>query len=168
MIPFPWLKAAPYLVIGVLLILLAGVSRLYLDERDALVIEQTRFDSFVATVAEKGRSALERKKQVEADQKKALAQVEKDYEDRIPEIRRDAVAQYRAAHPARLRDQPSQGAGRSAVRDDGAGLALDDGAAEKCVHDEAFIEDAAEDARKVEAWQAWCILNQCPIAAEVL
>lgn len=90
MIAFPWLKAAPYLVIVALLALLAGMTRLYLGERDARVSEQTRFDSFVSAVAEKGRAAAERNKRIEEAHQQALAAVEKDYADRIPEIRLNA------------------------------------------------------------------------------
>ena len=56
MIPFPWLKAAPYIAIAVLAALLALMTNLYLGKRDELA-------GFQATVA-----------QANADQLKALCE----------------------------------------------------------------------------------------------
>lgn len=146
-------------VIGVLLVLLGIVGRLYIDKRDALIIEKANFMTFVARVDELGKEAEAKKAKDEADQLKNLAKVKADHEKQLVEIRDGAVA----AYLARLRQRVPKNPGSGAVQGGGSGIRLDDGASAQCVPDEGFIRDAAEDAEKVGAWQEYCRLNQCPV-----
>ena len=146
-------------VIGVLLILLGIVGRLYIGARDDLIVEKANFTNFVSRVDELGKEAEAKRLRDEADQLKNLEKVKADHEKQIPTIRARAVANYLA----RVRNDASTNSGSGSVRQDGTGIRLDDGASKKCVLDQRLIEDAAEDAAKVEAWRAYCTLNNCPV-----
>lgn len=120
---------------------------------------QQDFDKFALDTYNTGLKAEAKKQEDEQKARDNLKKVQADHEKQIPTIRARAVANYRAAHG--LPDDPGTGAGGSSVREEGSGIRLDDGTGKKCVPDQAFIEDAAEDALKVEAWRAWCALNEC-------
>lgn len=122
---------------------------------------QQAFDKFTIDTKDAGLKAEAKKQEDEQKAKDNLKKVQADHEKQIPTIRASAVANYLAAH--RVPDDPGTGAGGGSVRQDGAGISLDDGAGKKCVLDEGFIADAAEDAEKVEAWRAYCTLNNCPV-----
>lgn len=122
---------------------------------------QQAFDKFTIDTKDAGLKAEAKKQEDEQKAKDNLKKVQADHEKQIPTIRARAVANYLAAH--RLPDDPGASAGSGSVRQDGAGIRLDDGASKKCVLDQRLIEDAAEDAAKVEAWRAYCTLNNCPV-----
>ena len=146
-------------VIGALLILLGIVGRLYIGARDDLIVEKANFTNFVSRVDELGKEAEAKRLRDEADQLKNLEKVKADHEKQIPTIRARAVANYLA----RVRNDASANSGGGAVQGNGAGIRLDDGTGKECLDDQGFIEDAAEDAAKVEAWRAYCTLNNCPV-----
>lgn len=148
-------------VIAALAALLGLMTNLYLGARDDLAVEKANFTSFVARTGELGAEAEAKRLRDEADQLKNLKKVQADHEKQIPTIRARAVANYLAAH--RLPDDPGASPGGGSLRETGTGLRLDDGASKKCVPDEAFIENCAEDADKVEAWRSYCTLNSCPV-----
>ena len=122
---------------------------------------QQAFDEFTLGTKDAGLKAEDKRLDDEQKAKDNLKKVQEDHEKQIPAIRSRAVANYLAAH--RLPDGPGASAGSGSVRQDGAGLRLDDGASKKCVLDQRLIEDAADDATKVKAWQTYCRLNNCPV-----
>ena len=154
--PFDWIKAAPWIACVVLALALAAMTGKYLSKRDELV-------ALTASVRVLGEAAEARVKAAKKESEDNLEKVKADYEKQVPEIRSSAVASYlarRAADPARVREPV---AGGGPVSGDGAGVRVDDGTLKECVPDEEFIEDAAEDAAKVEAWRSYCALNHCPV-----
>lgn len=122
---------------------------------------QQAFDKFTIDTKDAGLKAEAKKQEDEQKAKDNLKKVQADHEKQIPTIRARAVANYLAAH--RMPDDAGESAGGGPVREDGAGIRLDDGAGKECVLDEAFIANAAEDAAKVEAWRSYCTLNSCPV-----
>lgn len=122
---------------------------------------QQAFDKFALDTYNTGLKAEAKKQEDEQKAKDNLKKVKADHEKQIPTIRARAVANYLAAH--RMPDDAGESAGGGPVREDGAGIRLDDGAGKECVLDEAFIANAAEDAAKVEAWRAYCTMNNCPV-----
>lgn len=147
MTPFNWIKWAPWIACAALSVALAGMGNLYLGKRDELA-------SWKATVATLGRAAEQRVAAVKKEGEDNLQKVKADHEASIPTVRSGAVAAYRMRNPV---------AGRGTVPGNAAGIKVDDGSGAQRVPDETFIADAAEDAAKVEAWRAWCQLNQCPV-----
>ena len=146
MIGLPWLKMLPWGIAALMAIAAATCLHLYQSERD----------SFVAYRAEVTAIGKAQEAQIEKERQQAeenLKQGRQDYENKIPVIRRDAVASYRMRYPQSSRcEMPGNAAGQQ----------VDDGTAAKCVADE-FIADAADDAAKVTAWQDWCKRNNCPV-----
>ena len=122
---------------------------------------QQAFDKFALDTYNTGLKAEAKKQEDEQKAKDNLKKVQADHEKQIPTIRARAVANYLAAH--RLPDSPGASAGSGSVRQDGAGIRMDAGTSKECLDDQGFIEDAAEDAAKVEAWRAYCTLNNCPV-----
>lgn len=120
------------------------------------------WDSARSDLIEYKASIAQMATDVEAENAKAarvhlqnLEILRKDYEINVPEIRRGAVT----AYLARLHAV----AGTSGVSGTGPGIKLDDGAVSQCVPDEQFIQDAAEDATKIAAWQQYGKLNHIPV-----
>lgn len=122
---------------------------------------QQAFDKFALDTYNTGLKAEAKKQEDEQKAKDNLKKVQADHEKQIPTIRARAVANYLAAH--RLPDDPGSSTGSGSVRQDGAGIRMDAGTSKECLDDQGFIEDAAEDAAKVEAWRAYCTLNNCPV-----
>ena len=122
---------------------------------------QQAFDKFALDTYNTGLKAEAKKQEDEQKAKDNLKKVQADHEKQIPTIRARAVANYLAAHS--MPDDSGTSTGSGSVRENGAGIRLDDGAGKECVLDQGFIEDAAEDASKVEAWRAYCTLNNCPV-----
>ena len=122
---------------------------------------QQAFDKFTIDTKDAGLKAEAKKQEDEQKAKDNLKKVQADHEKQIPTIRARAVANYLAAH--RLPDDPGSSTGSGSVRQDGAGIRMDAGTSKECLDDQGFIEDAAEDAAKVEAWRAYCTLNNCPV-----
>lgn len=141
-----------YVVIVALAAALLGMTNLYLGKRDELA-------GFQSKVTAEGKAAETANKLVADQHKENLVQVRKDYEDQVPEIRNNAVANYVAAHPPVVRY-------RTVVRtvpSDGASVPVDDGAQPEPILDEPFIQECAEDSAKVGAFQQYCKLNHCPV-----
>lgn len=158
-----FLKFWPYIVIAALVAALVGMGHLYLGKRDELAAQVTKYNYFVGATAVIGKQAEETKKADEAKHEQNLQQVKENHENQIDQVRTDAVANYIAAHPVRVRNVASTSSGSGSVRGDGSGLKLDDGTSKECIPDQAFIQDAAEDAEKVGAWIEYCQRNNCPV-----
>lgn len=122
---------------------------------------QQAFDKFALDTYNTGLKAEAKKQEDEQKAKDNLKKVQADHEKQIPTIRARAVANYLAAHS--MPDDSGTSTGSGSVRENGAGIRLDDATSKKCVPDEVFIENCAEDADKVEAWRAYCTLNNCPV-----
>ena len=120
---------------------------------------QQDFDKFALDTYNTGLKAEAKKQEDEQKARDNLKKVQADHEKQIPTIRARAVANYLA----RVRNGASANSGGGAVQGNGAGIRMDAGTSKECLDDQGFIEDAAEDAEKVEAWRAYCTLNQCPI-----
>lgn len=141
-----WLAA-----LALMSVALGVMTNLYLAKRDELA-------TFTGQVEQAARDAQAEKERVEKQHAVNLEQVRKDHEDKIPEIRAGAVANYlshrRVSKPA---------ASSVTVPGDGPGIRVDDAAERQCVPDDAFIENSAEDAEKLDAWIDWCQRNNCPV-----
>ena len=145
MIPDIWVKALPWLIAAVLAFALAGMTHLYLAERD-------EFTAFQAQVKQLGEQAEAEKVRIEQDYSENLKKVQANYEQRTVEVRSSAVRTY----AGRMRNTSSRSSAVPAIAN---GIKVDDGASKECVPDRTFIEDASEDALKVEAWREWATLN---------
>ena len=150
--PLAWLKIGAIAVIAFLIGALVVMTNLYVGKRDEVIRYQAEVSALATQAAEKAEK-------IKALHEETLIKVRKDYEERVPQIRDDAVAAYRASLRVRIQPKPSS----SGVPTPSPGIQVDDGAGKECVLDEQFIRDAAEDAAKVEAWREWCFSNQCPI-----
>ena len=160
-------KTWPYLVAFALgAILFGGVAwkiqglRVTAAEQKTTRVQQD-FDKFALDTYNTGLKAEAKKQEDEQKARDNLKKVQADHEKQLPTIRARAVASYLAAH--RLPDDSGTSAGSGSVRQDGAGIRMDAGTSKECLDDQGFIEDAAEDAAKVEAWRAYCTLNNCPV-----
>ena len=142
-----WIKALPWGIAALMAFAAAFCLHLYQSERDAFTTHRAK----VEAIAEAQQAQIEKDKQ-QAEEN--LKQVRKYYEDRIPDIRYAAVRNYRLRYPNTC---------SCALPGNAASIQVDDGASQKCVADEQFIRDAAEDAVKVGAFQDWCKRNNCPI-----
>ena len=160
-------KAWPYLVAFALgAILFGGAAwkiqglRVTAAEQKTTRVQQA-FDKFALDTYNTGLKAEAKKQEDEQKAKDNLKKVQADHEKQIPTIRARAVANYLVAHG--MPDDSGTSAGSGSVRENGAGIRMDDAGGKKCVPDQAFIENCAEDADKVEAWRAYCTLNNCPV-----
>ena len=160
-------KVWPYLVAFALgAILFGGAAwkiqglRVTAAKQETTSVQQA-FDKFALDTYNTGLKAEAKKQEDEQKAKDNLKKVQADHEKQIPTIRARAVANYLASH--RMPDDARASAGSGAMRETGTSIRLDDGAGNECVLDQGFIEDAAEDADKVEAWRAYCTLNNCPV-----
>lgn len=145
--PLMLLKAAPWIIAGILALGVALMAHLYLKERDA-------FTAFRAEVKTLGEAAEAEKVRIQAAYDENLKKVKEQNENQLPRVRRDAVAAYKLRYPT---------SSCGSVSDPASSQQVDDGTVAKCVPDAAFIEAAAEDALKLDAWQSWAILNQIPV-----
>ena len=141
----PWLKLLPWIIAAAMALAAATCLHLYQSERDAFV-------AYRAEVTAIGKAQEEQVRKQEAQAAENLKQVRKDYEDKIPSIRRDAVTAYRLRNPQ---------SGSCAMPGNSASQQVDDGASKEPVADE-FVRACAEDAAKVTAWQDYCKRNNCP------
>lgn len=123
---------------------------MYLGKRDEL----TTLTASVKTLGKAAQARLEQEKKQSADN---LKKVTDDHEKLIPAIRDGAIAAYRLRHPVTSSGPVSANAVGKPVANDPLG---------ECLPDTALLENAAEDASKLSAWQQWCMLNQCPIQSE--
>ena len=160
-------KFWPYLVAFALGAALVGSAvwkiqglRVTAEQQKTTRVQQS-FDRFALDTYNTGVKADAKRLEDEQKAKDNLKKVQEDHEKQIPTIRARAVANYLATHG--MPDDAGTSAGSGPVREDSAGIRLDDGTSKKCVLDQGFIEDAAEDASKVEAWRSYCTLNNCPV-----
>ena len=158
------MKAAPWFICALLALMLAAMTHLYMGERDALAVEKTKFDTFVAAVEREGREAEAANQKTKDEHKQNLETIKEEHESQIPRIRNEAVANYLSGRPtAIVRQRSAANPGGGSMPGNGAGIKLDDGEKRQCLPDEAFIQDAAEDAAKLGAWHQYCTLNRCPV-----
>ena len=142
-------KALPWLLAAALAAYASIVTGRYLDKRDEMT-------TFKAQVEQMGAAAQAAADQAKTDAEDNLKKVQAANEKKLPAIRANAVARYLD----RLRKSDASG---GSVPTNAAGVGVDDGAGKECVPDRRFVTDAAEDAAKVEAFRAYCILNNCPV-----
>lgn len=141
------------LFVIVLAAFLAGGSAAWTVQGWRLDAVQSRFDGFVATVKAKGEAAEKLKAAKEAEH----ARITKEIRDAIPKqiaaARSGAVTAYRLRHPnagGSCVPSAADSAGRpDAAREEPVAAGWSGTAAP------AFIEDCAQDATVVNAWQAW-------------
>ena len=145
MIPSLWLKAAPWIVAGVMALVATMAGKMYLSEHD-------EFTAFRAEVKTLGEAAEREKIAIESESKANLEKVKK-YERNIHAIRIAAVAAYRLRYA---------NASCSSLPVSSASLKMDDGTGQKQM-DDSFISDCGDDAAKLEAWREWGRLNKLPI-----
>lgn len=99
------------------------------------------------------KQAISDKERVESERNENLEKV-KEHEANLPAVRAGAVAAYLRMHP---------GASCSAMPGITQGKQANDGAGKECVPDAVFIEDAADDADKINEWIMWAVANHIPI-----
>jgi hypothetical protein len=130
---------------------------------DAVTTEYAEFRATVqAEGARKQKEEDAREAAWKAQQETALTRVKEDYENRIKDAK--VVADRALANYRKLRDS---GSGSGGVRRDGAagGNAVDDGTLQKPLFART-LANCAEDALKLQAWQAWCEGIKCPVTGD--
>lgn len=151
--PLTLYRSLPYIIIVVLVVAHAWTTNLYLGKRDQLA-------ALTASTQALGQAAQKIVEEKKIEHANNLQTVKENYENHVPTIRADAVRNYLAAHHRRVRVER---AGGGALPRDAPGEQVDDRASKELVPDSAFIEDAAEDALKLNAWQEWSRLNAIPV-----
>lgn len=135
-----------------------GVQGWRLDstKKDLLVLE--------TSVKTLGEQAKIEKEKIEQERDANLVKVE-TYEKSLPDVRSNAVAAYKLRYPNTCRSGVSQPTARKQVDDGTTKEPVAPGSAESStfITESTFIEDSAEDANKLAAWQAWAILNDIPV-----
>ena len=147
--PLALIKAAPWIIIAILSALLALSTNLYMGERD-------EFATFKGRVDQANADQLKALNELADQRETNLKEVRKDYEDKVPAIRANAVAAYCLRHPALCQPAPAC--------ESPASVPVDDGAKQEPVACEReFIVACGDDANKIGAWQDWCRRNNCPV-----
>jgi len=119
--------------------------------------EKTEYLQYASGVTAVAKQAIDDKERTEQERDANLKKV-KEHEAELPSIRAGAVAAYIAAH--RMPNKPGQGAMPGITQ----GKQANDGAGKESVSDlSGFIEDAADDADKIDQWQEWAIRNKIPL-----
>jgi hypothetical protein len=148
-----WIKATPWCLAGVLALLLALMSHLYLSERDALMLIKGQ----VETTTKIAKQEVQDAKDLGT---KNLQILKATYEnERIPEARKLAVSNY----VAWMRQQSAASARQNA---NAAGQQENDGTLEKCLADPTatrLVSNAGEDVVRIDEWITYCTRNNCPI-----
>ena len=143
-----FLKALPWGLAAVMTGITYVMLNLYMHERDAYVAYQAEVKRIAAA---KEAQVAAQKAQAEAD----LKQVRKDYEAKVPAIRRDAVAAYKLRHTDY---------GTYPLPGNAACQRVDDGTqSQQLAPDPDFIRACAEDVAKLSAFQDYCKRNHCPV-----
>jgi len=158
-----WLKAAPWIIIAFLVLALGTVTNAYLGKRDELA-------TFTAQVAAEGKKAKKDLEDAKKFSETTLKRLKDENENLIPQIRKDAVANYIATHPAKRVRVPTCPVG-GGVPTDTNSVQVDDATVEEQIFDEpaldgAFIEECAIDSAKVTTWQQWCRDHRCPVEVQ--
>ena len=136
----PWVAAAIFFAVAVL----AGAA--YRTERENHL-------TYKAAVEQAGKDAQSAEIKKAEAQMQALTRIREKYEQQLSDAR--ALANYRLRYPNNS---------ACGVRGTGSGITMDDAAARKFVAtDDAFISGCADDAKKLMAWQEYCVANNCPV-----
>ena len=138
------------ILIGSLMALVGLFYNLWLGARDDLA-------GFKAQIAQSAAYAEEENARMLRVQLANLNVLKVDYEATLHQVRSDAIANYLAR---RVRTKPVGEAGMPATS---PGIKLDDGAAKECGFDSAIVQDAADDAHKLTAWQTYSKQNHIPV-----
>ena len=135
---------------------LAGTAALFFALWNSSVKE---FAEYRAKVAAIGEQQAAETKRINEQHETTLEVVSNAWNDQLPAIRKNAVANYIAATRGGLLPSTDKCAlSVNAVRPESL-----DGSAAECVPPESFITNCAEDAGKVMAWQEWARLNDLPV-----
>jgi hypothetical protein len=130
--------------------------------KDAAV---SKYNAFVGETKTLGDAALKDKALIEAQHKTNLEVARNEYNDSLPQVRNDAVRNYLATHPRMPNNKNTSGG--TLLGSPGSAKGTDAASQEQstalCEPDTAFIQDAADDAKKIGSWQEWAILNKFPI-----
>ncbi len=143
------LRGWPYIVIGVLVLANGFTFRLWQSEREEHITYRAQIAAMADAVAEENA-------RLARIQLQNLSHLRVDYEAKTADIRADAVAAY-------LRRVPKPAARSDAMPSGGTGIKVDDGDTAQCRPDLALVQDAADDALKLSAWQEYARLNHVPI-----
>ena len=138
------LKAVPWVLCGLLILGLLGMTHLYQSERDA----RMKFEGAVVALGEQAKVTKER---IETEQAVAFETIRSNYEKNLPAVRNDAVAAFRLRYPSSCGGRVSSPA---------LGQSVDDGASKEQLD---VIANCGDDANKLEAWQSWATLNHIPV-----
>lgn len=109
--------------------------------------------TYAGGVTAVAKQAIADKERIESERDENLKKV-KEHETNLPAVRAGAVAAYLRMHPS---------ASCSAMPGITQGKQANDGAGKECVPDAAFIEDAADDADKINEWIMWAVRNKISI-----
>lgn len=127
--------------------------------------EVKAFDAFKIEVKALGKQAEIEAKRVNDLHDQTVKDVSNAWNTALPKVRDNAVRNYAAAHPDRVRDAscgPVPGHAGGPSSPDGAGKEQM-AAGQACQPDDQFIRDAAEDALKIGTWQDWARRNSLPV-----
>lgn len=109
--------------------------------------------TYAGGVTAVAKQAIADKERIESERDENLKKV-KEHEANLPAVRAGAVAAYLRMHPS---------TSCSAMPGIAQGKQANDGAGKECVPDAAFIEDAADDADKINEWIMWAVRNKISI-----
>jgi transketolase len=144
-----WIKAIPWLIAGITTLAACAALHLYESERD-------EFTAYKATIKQALDSQYKEQVKIADQHDEALKQVKEDYETRIPDIERNAVANYVRMHPMPAASMPGLSVDQ--------GIKVADGTFQKLIPVEpGFIRECASDAAKVTAFQDLCKRDNCEI-----
>ena len=117
------------------------------------------FAEYRARVAAIGEQRAAETKRVNEQHETTLEVVSNAWNDQLPAIRKNAVANYIATSRGGLLTP----ADRCALSVNATSPKSPDAPPAECVPPEQFISGCAEDAGKVMAWQEWARLNDLPV-----
>ena len=126
---------------------------------------QAKYTSFVAQTKAEGEAAQKDKIRIEAEHQTNLEVIRNEYNDKLPQVRNNAVRNYLATHTGMSVNKNTSGgslSGSSGSTKGTNGASQEQGTA-LCEPDKSFIQDAADDASKIGSWQKWATLNKFPI-----
>ena len=120
---------------------------------------EAKYDTFVAGVKTAGELAEQAAKQKEVQYANTVKEINNGWAKNINRARSEAVRNYIAT-----RGVPDGSASGSQVPSTAVRAESTDGAGKECLPDTRLIEDAAEDALKIRAWQDWAVRNELPVS----
>jgi hypothetical protein len=143
------------IVMGLLLVAVGSFYHLWRSEVDD-------FTSYKALVTAEGNVAKIEAQRVNDLQKKQLEESTNEWNKQLPKIRAGAVAAYIARYGVQQHTSSGAVPGQAASTQGSDGTSQG-GVAAASTCDPGFVSDAAEDAGKVGAWQAWASGNGLPV-----